>query len=443
MGVYWASRWWLTGLLTWGLALAAGPAGGQQPADTLRHAEWHLYRGYEFDQPGDSSRLASAWRFAYPWGRTLGGFEDEYYLGQQVGTDSAGVLHLLARRRRTPRRLAPALPGPRRNYDSGMIFSRTDGEQAGDFTYGLFEMRCRVPRTRHAFAAFWLFGDPDEVDVFETGLPDLITNNVIHHSHAFWRPGPAEASQSSYYWPGAGHLTDEFHTFALSWQPQELVYYFDGVPIRHETRLLPLGRPLQLIANLAMYAWSAAPADSFDIDFIRVFRPRLPPPALPVQPPPPAAGLLRGPRTSAAVLGAGRSGQVWAVDERPGRRPQLCLRQNRDPADFNTLPLPRAGRWLAPLLSADYPLATQHWLAALPGPAPPASHWTLYDLMGSAVRSEQRPAALPCALAWPGLPPGAYWLRLQQGSQVVWQAVYQVGRPQPAAPSLPAAPAAR
>jgi beta-glucanase (GH16 family) len=59
-----------------------------------------------------------------------------------------------------------------------------------------------------------------------------------------------------------------FHTLALSWLPQELVYYFDGVPIRRERRLLPLGCQVDIIANLAVFTWARAQAASMDIDYI-------------------------------------------------------------------------------------------------------------------------------------------------------------------------------
>ncbi len=423
-------------IFLWGLCTAA-VGHGQNLADTLRHADWRLYWHSEFDRAGDSSVVTDKWQFAYPWGRNLGGYEGQYYLGQQVSVDTAGVLHLRAQRLDTPRTYHTGRgPGRRLAYESGMLFSRPGpdsaalpacGERSG-FTYGLFEIRCRMPNTPNSFPAFWLYGVPDEVDIFEAGGGDLLSNNVIHAPHEFWRPGPAEASQSFFFWVGAGRLTDDFHTLALSWQPQELVYYFDGIAIRRETRLLPLGCSLELIANLAMFNWASAPAASFDIDYIRVYKARQSPLLAPVRPVAPAAGEYLGPRSPDGVRGATRPDMRWRVHTPPHERPRLLLHTNRNPPDFNTLPLPVQGRWRAPLVAFNQADSPRHWVAS-PDSGRSDLSWTLLDVYGQPVRGGQQLPAAGWELAWPDLAPGAYRLRLRIGNRQIIQAVYQLGRP--------------
>ncbi|GAB3332134.1 hypothetical protein GCM10027511_41300 [Hymenobacter humi] len=411
----------------------------QSRPDTLRHADWHLYWHDEFDRAGDSSTVARHWQFAYPWGRTLGGNEGEYYSGQQVSADTAGVLHLRARRRAAPRHYQmPGGPIRQLQYESGMLFSRAVqdsmrlpacGERTG-FTYGLFEIRCRMPSTPNSFSAFWLYGNPDEVDIFEAGGSDLISNNVIHGSHEFWRPGPDEASQSFFYWPGPGRLTDGFHTLALSWQPQELVYYFDGLPIRRETRLLPLGCSLELIANLAMFNWASAQTASFDIDYIRVYKSRKTLAQGPVRPVAPAAGAYLGPRSPDGVRGATRPEMRWRVLEQLNQRPRLVLETNLNPRDFNTLALPSQGRWAPSMPSFNEADSPRHYVAAPDADSGRAAlSWTIYDLCGRPIQSGRQLPAAGWELSWPGLVPGAYSLSLQIGNRQLYQNLYQLGRP--------------
>jgi|GEM_PF-6309778 len=421
--------------------LTGGPGRGQGLPDTLRHADWRLYWASEFDTPGDSTTLARQWQFAYPWGRNLGGAEGQYYTGQQVTVDTAGVLHLRARRRAQPRPYPAAGQVRQLDYESGMIFSRPVhdsmrlagcGDRPG-FTYGLFEIRCRMPGTPNTFPAFCLYGFPDEVDIFEAGGSDVLSNNVVLWNHEYWRLGPTDASsefsQSFFYWTGPGHLTDDFHTLALSWLPQELVYYFDGVPIRRERRLLPLGCQVDIIANLAVFTWARAQAASMDIDYIRVYKPRLGLPQTPVSPTAPATTYFNGPRATDAVLGGARAEMRWRLHEPSRKVPRLVVQTNINPRNFFSLPLPTAGRWTAPLTAFNEADTPRHWVAS-PDSGRTSLHWTLDDLCGQPVRRGQQPPAWGWELAWPDLPPGAYSLHLRIGDrQQVRHVVYQLGRP--------------
>lgn len=429
-----------------GLALAgsiitalAKPGQGQSLPDTLSHANWRLYWASEFNTPGDSSTVANQWQFAYPWGRNLGNGEGQYYSGQQVSTDSAGVLHLRARLRDTLRPYR-AIDGRlfQLNHESGMLFSRFQGDSlmpefAGrpGFTYGLFEMRCRLPRTTPSFPAFWLYGNPDEVDIMEASPPDAVSNNVNLWNHEYWRVGPLtglECSQSSFYWHGPGHLNDDFHTFALIWEPNQLVFYFDGVAIRRETRLLPIGIPSALIADLCIPAWSRYTADIFDIDYIRVYKPRKPWPQPPVRPKPPMVGLRQLPRTTAGVLSSVPAELRWGLHERPAHRPRLQLEASINPRHQQNLALPVRGEWFTPLSTYNDGDTPRHWLAS-PDSGRSALRWTLLDLSGHAVRSEELAPAAGWVLRWDDLAPGAYTLLVQVGTWHVHQPVYHLGRP--------------
>lgn len=408
----------------------------QHLSDTLRHADWNLYWHSEFNKAGDSSTVAQQWQFAYPWGRNLGDYEGEYYSGQQVTVDTAGMLHLQAQRRATPRPYEAGNGHVRQlKYESGMLFSRAVrdstqpngcGERSG-FACGLFEIRCRLPNTPNSFPAFWLYGSPDEIDIFEADGSDLLSNNVILASHDFWRTGPAEGSQSFFYWIGTGHLTDGLHTLALSWQPQELVYYFDGIAIRHETRLLPLGCSLDLIANLAMFSWASAKTASFDIDYIRVYKSRKVSALVPLTPVAPVAGAYQGPRSLVGTRANACSEVSWRVLEQPAKRLRLAMQTNLNPREYSTLPLPYKSHWFAPLVGFNEADSPRHWIVS-PDSGRSSMNWTLYDLQGRLVCSGQHPPAAGWEMYWPNLAPGAYCLLFRIGTRQVYQTVYQLGR---------------
>lgn len=422
-----------------GLLLAlAGPLAAQP---SLRREEWQLEWGEEFNQRGDSSALMNHWRFDYPWGRSLpNNPECEYYTGASLYLDGQH-LNLVAARRTEPLRY--------RNrdllYNSGMVFSRHPGPDSlrpatcpgGDgFSYGLFEIRCRQPRDHNAFPAFWLFGHPDEVDIFEGDFSAF--GSTIHvYPNPYWRPEmdkPTECSCGFYNTDKQHNLHQAYHTYSLAWRPNELVFYFDGYPIRRETRYAPLGCPMTVIANLAMLNWATPTTDTLAIDYIRVYRPRHPYRD---------AGLLRpggaGPHPSSAWLPATTNPalpdptprQEWDVRTDATGPLRLHLAQNHNPACGMWLALPnaQAAAWSPPLtLEAGLPALCLRFI----DPAPAA--WALLDPLGQPVLAGTVPAGTEWRPQWAALPPGFYRLRLRQGVHEVVHPMVVLGRPAASAP---------
>ena len=213
------------------LAWCSPPAPGQAvapPADTLNYADWRLVEDENFDEDGDSTLLTPRWRFAYPWGRNLGGLLTEYFTGQEVNVRD-GTLRLTAHRLPQPRRYVLGSEIRALRYTSGMLYSRRNAPdslrpaacgQGDGYGYGLFEIRCRLPFDTGSYPAFWLYGAPDEVDMFEAS-PSGFSNNVHLHPHPYWRQGPVEEDECpcNYYWPGAEAFTEQYHRYAVAWLP--------------------------------------------------------------------------------------------------------------------------------------------------------------------------------------------------------------------------------
>ena len=97
------------------------------------------------------------------------------------------------------------------------------------FTYGRLEARIKVPAGQGLWSAFWLLGDNcatvgwprcGEIDVMENiGKEPNLVHGSVH--------GPE-------YFTGAdrlnhGAFADDFHVFALEWDPSYLRFFMDGV----------------------------------------------------------------------------------------------------------------------------------------------------------------------------------------------------------------------
>lgn len=111
-------------------------------------------------------------------------------------------------------------------------------------TYGYYEVSCICPGANGLWAAFWFFSDgmgapPDgsaakgcEIDVFESGFHG--------HRQKKFRQAVNQAAGFDGYTPGVssgqilGHYTgkniyEEFNTFGLEWNENEIIWYINGV----------------------------------------------------------------------------------------------------------------------------------------------------------------------------------------------------------------------
>jgi beta-glucanase (GH16 family) len=114
-------------------------------------------------------------------------------------------------------------------YSSARI--KTKGRFA--FTYGKVSARIKIPRGQGIWPAFWMLGANidgrswpgcGEIDVMEViGREPRLSHGTIHG------PGYAGAQGPSSTWsPASGEVGDDFHVFALDWEPERLRFYVDG-----------------------------------------------------------------------------------------------------------------------------------------------------------------------------------------------------------------------
>lgn len=145
-------------------------------------------------------------------------------------------------------------------YSSGRI--ETDGLAA--WRYGRFEARLQVPDTRGTWPAFWMLpqdwaygGWPDsgEIDIMEyVGCdPELVHATV--HTGAYNHTRGTQRGDSMTL-PTA---PDAFHTYAVDWTPDRLVFTVDGAEVHRfdndgagDSATWPFDRRFYLILNLAV-----------------------------------------------------------------------------------------------------------------------------------------------------------------------------------------------
>lgn len=199
------------------------------------------------------------WATQFPWGRDRSSVgELQYYAPDAFSVDS-GKLNIHAR---------PSSNGTHA-YDSGLISTHNSFSPE----YGRFEIRCKVPRGKGLWPAFWLLpldtSWPPEIDVFE--ILGQETDRV--HLTAHWSEGGEHRQRGTEF--AGPDFSEQFHTFAVEWSADKMVWYVDGVKRHEVTGKSPQG-PMYLLANMAVGGpWPGAPdantpfPATFTIDYIR------------------------------------------------------------------------------------------------------------------------------------------------------------------------------
>lgn len=172
-------------------------------------------------------------------------------------------------------------------YLSGLLTTHKKFEQVG----GLWEIRCMLPSSRGAWPAFWLLlidgqwpagiAKLPEIDIMEAvkGVIDGIYHGSMHTNES----GIMVSSTGNEIVTGAD-LCNEFHTYAVEWDREYIVWLFDGVEvIRRKTPRDMKYTQAHLLVNLAVGGWGGEPepedyADDSEkcvlcVEWIRVYEP--------------------------------------------------------------------------------------------------------------------------------------------------------------------------
>nr|WP_299006246.1 glycoside hydrolase family 16 protein [uncultured Shewanella sp.] len=153
---------------------------------------------------------------------------------QQCYTDSDenayvenGILHIVAK---------PAEQGAEKPYTSARLVSRYQG----DFTYGRYEIRAKLPSGQGSWPAFWLLPTDEvygswpksgEIDIVEAVNlkvkdDDGRAENRIYGSLHYGKEWPNNVYSGKDY-AMANNPADDFHEYAIEWQAGEIRWYVD------------------------------------------------------------------------------------------------------------------------------------------------------------------------------------------------------------------------
>ena len=173
----------------------------------------------------------------------------------------------------------------RRNYTSGRI--KTQG--LFSFTYGRAEARMQLPYGNGIWPAFWMLGaDIDQVPWPASGEIDIMEYIGRQPRHIYGTVhGPGYSGSG-----GVGHfttfpdgtLTEEFHTYAIEWEPGEIRWYVDDEQFFKLTPEQVPGewvfdKPYFILINLAVGGnWPGYPDETtvfpqfLRVDHVRVYQ---------------------------------------------------------------------------------------------------------------------------------------------------------------------------
>lgn len=237
----------------------------------------------EFDGPAGTTFDHTKWT-ADTGGNGFGNQEREYYTTDTANVTLDGNGHLVITARVDSGHTC--WYGPCR-YTSARL--KTQGLFAG--TYGRFEARIRITRGQGLWPAWWMLGTNiasvgwpqcGEIDIMENiGREPTIIHGTAHG------PGYSGASGigAPYALPQGGTFADDFHVYAVSWQPNLIEWSVDGHVYHGMTpTILPRGtqwvfnQPFFVLLNVAVGgAWPGDPDSTTTfpqqmvVDYVRVY----------------------------------------------------------------------------------------------------------------------------------------------------------------------------
>jgi beta-glucanase (GH16 family) len=177
--------------------------------------------------------------------------------------------------------------GVTRNYTSARLKSQGKFSQA----YGRFEARIKIPRGQGIWPAFWMLGNDidkpgwpacGEIDIMENiGKEPSLVHGTIHG------PGYSGANGigSPYALSNDQRFADDFHIFAVEWEPNVIRFYVDDHLYATRTPAeLPKGtkwvydHPFFILLNVAVGGYWPGNPDASSVfpqtmlvDYVRVY----------------------------------------------------------------------------------------------------------------------------------------------------------------------------
>jgi beta-glucanase (GH16 family) len=256
-----------------------GSGGGSSPP-----SGWKLAWADEFNGADGSAVDGSKWK-ADTGGSGWGNSELEYYTNSTTNAHQQGG-SLVIRATRENATQYGCWYGTCQ-YTSARLL--TAGKV--DVTYGRVEARIKIPAGQGLWPAFWMLGENigsagwpgcGEIDVMENIGREPGTVHGSLHGPGYSGNTPETAVYSL---PGGARFADDYHVFAVEWEPAVVRFYVDDALYQTRTPAdLPAGtkwvydHPFFLLLNVAVGGgWPGSPDGSTQfpqemrVDYVRVY----------------------------------------------------------------------------------------------------------------------------------------------------------------------------
>ncbi len=162
----------------------------------------------------------------------------------------------------------------------------------GDWQYGRFEIRAKMPEGQGLWPAIWMLpseyrygGWPSsgEIDIMELlGHEPNIVHGTLHYGHL-----GNHLFTGREYELEEGDFVNEFHVYGLEWEEEEIRWYLNGELIqtqrswstKNKPYPAPFDQPFHLIINVAVGGnWPGSPDETttfpqrMEVDYVRVYQ---------------------------------------------------------------------------------------------------------------------------------------------------------------------------
>lgn len=167
---------------------------------------------------------------------------------------------------------------------SAYTSARIQTKLKGDWTYGRFEIRAKLPKGKGVWPAIWMLPTDNyygvwaasgEIDIMELlGHEPAKVYGTIHFGGAW----PDNQNSSGNYTLPKGDFSDDFHIFAVEWDKNGISWYVDSTCYYVTPHQQPFDKRFYLIMNVAVGGnWPGNPDGStvfpvrMEVDYVRVY----------------------------------------------------------------------------------------------------------------------------------------------------------------------------